>query len=89
MPNIEISLSESAQAYVEQQVASRGYSSISAYVEELVRRDQADKNFKSLKDLLEESLDSGVATPMTVQDWGAIRYALRESTTQGQNPPNA
>jgi antitoxin ParD1/3/4 len=89
MPNIEISLSESAQAYVEQQVASQGYSSTSAYFEELVRRDQANKNNKSLKDLLEESLVSGVATPMTVQDWGAIRYALRESTTQGQNPPNA
>jgi antitoxin ParD1/3/4 len=89
MPNFEISLPESIKVYVDEQVASRGYSTISAYFEELVLNDRKNKAYKRLETLFEESLDSGVATPMTGQDWGTIRQAIRASTTQGQYPTNA
>jgi antitoxin ParD1/3/4 len=89
MPNFEISLPESMKAYVDEQVASRGYSTISAYFEALVLNDQKNKAYKRLETFFTESLDSGVATPMTVQDWGAIRRAVRASTIQGQQPTDA
>jgi antitoxin ParD1/3/4 len=89
MSNFEISLPESMKAYVDEQVASRGYSTISAYFEALILNDQKNKANKRLATLFTESLDSGVATPMTVQDWGAIRQAVRTSTTQGQHPTDA
>jgi antitoxin ParD1/3/4 len=88
MPNFEIFLPELMKEYVDRQVVSGGYSSISSYFEELVKNDQKAKIYSSLETLFAESLDSGVATPMTAQDWGAIRQAVR-STTQGQNPNNA
>jgi antitoxin ParD1/3/4 len=89
MPNFEISLPESIKAYVDEQVASRGYSTVSAYFEELVLNDQRNKANKRLESLLKESLESGVATPMTGQDWGAIRRGVQASITQGQHPSDA
>ena len=89
MPNFEISLPESMKAYVDEQVVSRGYSTISAYFEALVLNDQKNRAYKRLETLLKESLASGVATPMTVQDWGAIRKAVQASTKQGRHPTDA
>jgi antitoxin ParD1/3/4 len=88
MPNFEIFLPEAMKQYVDRQVVSGGYSSISSYLEELVKNDQEAKIYSRLETLFEESLNSGVASPMTVQDWGDIRQAVR-SNTQGQNPNNA
>lgn len=88
MPNFEIFLPEPMKQYVDRQVVSGGYGSISSYLEELVRNDQKAKIYSRLETLFEESLNSGVASPMTARDWGDIRQAVR-SITQGQNPNNA
>lgn len=78
MTSINISLPDELRAYVEEQVAKGGYSTLSEYFRELVRSDQKRKATERLETLLLEGLDSGTATPMTQQDWEDIRAAVRE-----------
>ncbi len=61
------------RTYVEEQVASGGYSTASEYFRELVRQDQKRKAKERLETLLLESLDSTTATPITAKDWEDIR----------------
>ncbi|MEH1831421.1 MAG: type II toxin-antitoxin system ParD family antitoxin [Nostoc sp.] len=79
MTSINISLPDSMRAYVEQQVASGGYSSASEYFRELVRQDQKRKANERLEAMLLEGLNSGTVTEMTVQDWDDIRQASVKS----------
>jgi antitoxin ParD1/3/4 len=70
---MNIALPESMKVFVLEQVAAGGYSTVSEYVRELIRADQKRKAQQRLETLLLEGLDSGEATPMTRQDWNAIR----------------
>ena len=77
------------RAYVEEQVASGNYSTVSEYFRELVRQDQKRKAQERLETLLLEGLDSGTATPMTAQDWEDIRQAVRERVAKRQGSSQA
>jgi len=68
--------------YIEEQVANGGYSTVSEYFRELVRQDQKRKAQERLEVLLLEGLNSGMATPMTEQDWEDIRRVVRERVAQ-------
>lgn len=81
---MNISLPDSMRAYVEEQVNSGGYSTVSEYFRELVRQDQKRKAQERLETLLLEGLDSGAATPMTLEDWKDIRQAVRERIAKRQ-----
>lgn len=78
MKSMNISLPDTMRTYIEEQVASGGYSTVSEYFRELVRQDQKRKAQERLEALLLEGLDSGSATPMTAGDWEDIRQAVRE-----------
>lgn len=78
MTSINISLPDSMRVYVEQQVASGGYTSASEYFRELVHQDQKRKANEQIETLLLEGLNSGTATEMTTQDWQDVRQAVRE-----------
>lgn len=78
MKSMNISLPDSMRTYVEEQVASGGYSTVSEYFRELVRQDQKRKATERLETLILEGLDSGTATPMTAKDWEDISQAMRE-----------
>lgn len=84
MKSMNISLPESMRAYVEEQVASGGYSTASEYFRELVRSDQKSKANERLEALLLEGLQSGNATPITNKDWQDIRQAVRQEATKRQ-----
>ncbi len=81
LKSINISLPDTMQAYVEQQVAEGGYSSVSEYFRELVRQDQKQKSKERLETMLLEGLNSGDTTEMTVQDWEDIRQTIRGKLT--------
>ncbi len=81
---MNISLPDSMRAYIEEQVASGGYSTISEYFRELVRQDQKRKAQERLEALLLEGLDSGAATAITAQDWEDIRQAVRKRIAKQQ-----
>ncbi len=87
MKSINISLPDGMRAYIEEQVADGGYSTISEYFRELVRQDQKRKAKEHLETLLLEGLNSGNATPLTEQDWDDIRQAV-QSKVQGHKGLN-
>jgi antitoxin ParD1/3/4 len=82
--SMNISLPDSMRSYVEEQVATGGYSTVSEYFRELVRSDQKRKANERLETLLLEGLDSGSATPMSDRDWEDVRQAVRERVAKRQ-----
>ena len=76
MSTMNISLPETLKSFVDQQVRSRGYSSSSEYVRELIRRDQDRQRLRGL--LLE-----GAASPSSVTAdahyFGQLRDRVREA----------
>jgi antitoxin ParD1/3/4 len=79
MQTMNISLPDQLKEYVDGQVGSGRYSSVSEYVRELIRDDEKRKLQERLEALLLEGIQSGDATPMTRQDWSDIRAeALRQ-----------
>ncbi|BAT53262.1 putative addiction module antidote protein, CopG/Arc/MetJ family [Nostoc sp. NIES-3756] len=84
MKSINISLPDTMRAYVEEQVAQGGYSSVSEYFCELVRQDKKHRAKEHLETMLIEGLNSRDATEMTTQDWEDIRQAVRERISKRQ-----
>jgi antitoxin ParD1/3/4 len=72
MDSMNISLPTSQQAYVEDQVASGNYPSVSEYMSELIHADQRAKAMAKLEELLLEGLE-GEETEWTEADWDALR----------------
>ncbi|PSB12728.1 type II toxin-antitoxin system ParD family antitoxin [Pleurocapsa sp. CCALA 161] len=87
MKSINISLPEEMRIYIEEQVASGGYSTTSEYIRQLIRQDRQQKAEKQLEQLLLEGLNSGEATPMTAKDWAEIRQAVTDKIAARKNNP--
>jgi antitoxin ParD1/3/4 len=76
---MNISLPDQLKDFVDEQVGSGRYSSVSEYVRELIRDDERRKAHEKLEAMLMEGLESGNATDMTPADWADIR---REAVKQ-------
>jgi antitoxin ParD1/3/4 len=87
MKSINISLPEEMRIYIEEQVASGGYSTTSEYIRQLIRQDRQQKAEKQLEQLLLEGLNSGEATPMTAKDWAEIRQVVTDKIAARKNNP--
>ncbi len=79
-----ISLPDSLQVYVEEQLRLGNYKNASEYFILLMRQDQQRQTKQRLETMLIESIESGTAEPMTAQDWHEIRQAVREGVAQVQ-----
>ena len=76
---MNISLPDQLKEFVDNQVGSGRYNSVSEYVRDLIRDDEKRKAQDRLEALLMEGIQSGEATEMTSQDWSEIRAeALRQ-----------
>jgi len=73
MLTINISLPDHLKEFVDNQVESGGYSSVSDYVRDLIRIDEKRKTQEKLEALLMEGIQSSEPTEMTRQDWDDIR----------------
>ena len=73
MQTMNISLPDQLKEFVEGQVGSGRYSSVSEYVRDLIRDDESRKAREKLEALLVEGIQSGEASEMTRQDWSDIR----------------
>jgi antitoxin ParD1/3/4 len=74
MSTMNISLPDSLKAFVEEQVAAKGYGTSSEYVRELIRRDQ---DRQSLLNLLLDGAQSPPAPPADSAYFGALRDRIR------------
>jgi len=79
MQTINISLPDHLKDFVEDQVGSGRFSSVSEYIRDLIRDDEKRRAQDKLEALLMEGLQSGQPTEMTKQDWDGIR---REAVRQ-------
>jgi antitoxin ParD1/3/4 len=73
MQTMNISLPDQLKEFVDEQVGSGRYSSVSEYVRELIRDDEKRKAQEKLEALLLEGIQSGEPTEMTREDWSDIR----------------
>jgi len=73
MQTMNISLPDPLKDFVDDQVNSGRYSSVSEYVRELIRNDEKRKAHEKLEALLMDGILSGEPTEMTRQDWKEIR----------------
>ena len=78
---MNISLSDQLKEFVDNQVGSGRYSSVSEYIRDLIRDDEKRKTQDKLEALLMEGIRSSDPTEMTRQDWDEIR---REALKQFQ-----
>ena len=79
---MNVSLPDPMRDYIEQQVKTGGYGSVSEYIRDLIRQDQKRKAQEHLESLLLQGLDSGEATNMSDRDWSEIRQAVRDKLKQ-------
>ena len=73
MQTMNISLPDQLKEFVDVQVGSGRYSSVSEYVRDLIRDDEKCKAQEKLEALLMEGIQSSEPTEMTRQDWNDIR----------------
>ncbi len=78
MQTMNISLPEQLKDFVDDQVGSGRYSSVSEYVRDLIRDDEKRKAQEKLEAMLLEGIQSGEPTEMTRQDWDDIRRVARK-----------
>ncbi len=82
MTTVNISLPETIQAFVEQQVAKGGYSNVSEYILHLILQEQAKA--ARVEALLLEGLDSGEPIEVTDDWWEQKRTQLVQGLQQTQ-----
>ena len=73
MQTMNISLPDQLKEFVDLQVGSGSYSSVSEYIRNLIRDDEKRKAREKLEALLMEGIQSGEPAEMTRQDWNEIR----------------
>lgn len=79
MQTMNISLPDQLKEFVDAEVGSGRYGTVSEYVRDLIRADEKRRAHERLESLLLEGLESGAPTEMTRQDWDEIR---REAVRQ-------
>ena len=73
MQTMNISLPDQLKEFVDEQVGSGRYSSVSEYVRDLIRTDERRRAQEKLESLLMEGIQSGEPSEMTRQDWDDLR----------------
>jgi antitoxin ParD1/3/4 len=73
MQTMNISLPDQLKEFVDDQIGSGRYSSVSEYVRELIRDDEKRKAQEKLEAMLMEGIQSGEPTELTRKDWAEIR----------------
>ena len=82
MDTMNIAIPEQLKAFVQREVERRGYSSVSEYVRDLIRGDQERQAIAALEAEILKGLESGPSTPMTQEDWQAIRQEVRSRSAK-------
>jgi antitoxin ParD1/3/4 len=82
METMNISLPDPLKQFVETQVAGGAYSSASEYIRRLIREDQERRQREEIDLKLLEALDSEPSTPLTPEDWDAIRREVHQRAAQ-------
>jgi antitoxin ParD1/3/4 len=78
MTTMNISLPDEMKAFIEAEMATEGFASASEYLRTLIREAQKRRAKQALEEKFREALESGPPTPMTKDDWVALRREAME-----------
>jgi antitoxin ParD1/3/4 len=85
MATMNISLPDSLREYVEERVGEGGYSTASEFFRELVRQDQRRSVQERFEKIIQESIESGSAAPLTDEHWRALEDELEAKIRAREN----
>jgi antitoxin ParD1/3/4 len=77
MQTMNISLPDPMKQFIDEQVSTGDYSSVSEYIRELVRADQKRKAKDHLEMVLLDALRSGDPIELTPERWEELRQNIR------------
>jgi antitoxin ParD1/3/4 len=80
---IQLPLSESLSAFVDEQAVSQGYAGAAEYIAAVLEAEQKKKAQVQLDVLLLEGINSGPAKPMTETDWQSLRQRVKARAGAG------
>ena len=78
MTTVTISLPESLKAFIDHQLATKGYGNVSEYFRSLLREAQKEEEDGRLEGLLLEGLASGDDVPVTSEFWKDLKAEARK-----------
>ena len=78
MTTVTISLPESLKAFIDRQLATKGYGNVSEYFRSLLRDAQKGEEDARLEALLLEGLGSGADIPLTQEFWKDLKAEARD-----------
>ncbi|QND47783.1 type II toxin-antitoxin system ParD family antitoxin [Rhizobium lusitanum] len=78
MATVTISLPDNLKAFMEGQIANKGFGNVSEYVRSLLREAQAKENEARLQSLLLEGLASGDGHEVTEEFWTELKAEAAE-----------
>jgi len=78
MTTLNINLPEPLKDFVENQAVKAGYSNLSEYLEDLIRKEQRRAAKQELEAQLLEGIHSGPSRKMTSEDWDRLRQHVRD-----------
>ena len=78
MTTVTISLPESLKAFIDHQLATKGYGNVSEYFRSLLREAQKEEEDGRLEVLLLEGLASGDDVPVTPGFWKDLKAEARK-----------
>lgn len=81
MQGMNISIPDPLKEFVDQQIASGRYGSVSEYVRELIREDEKRKAQLKLEGMLLEGLN-GPAKEMTKKNWAVLKKQVLEQLSK-------
>jgi antitoxin ParD1/3/4 len=78
MTTVTISLPESLKAFIDRQLATKGYGNVSEYFRSLLRDARKEEEDARLEALLLEGLAGGADIPMTPEFWQDLKAGARD-----------
>ena len=80
--SVHISLPKDLRQWVEEQVRSRGYGTVSEFFRELLRQAQKQQASEEIDRKLLAALESGEPVPVTSDDWKQLRKEAKKRLTR-------
>jgi antitoxin ParD1/3/4 len=84
MTTVTISLPESLKAFIDRQMATKGYGNVSEYFRSLLRDAQKEEEEARLETLLLEGLAGGADIPLTPEFWKDLKTEARQIAEKHQ-----
>jgi antitoxin ParD1/3/4 len=84
MTTVTISLPDSLKAFIDRQLATKGYGNVSEYFRSLLRDAQKEEEDARLEALLLEGLAGGDDVPLTPEFWKDLKAEARDIAAKHQ-----